>query len=576
MSENCCNSDTAYADEEFFRNAVTKYLEDERRYVEQDISEHEAMSPEEKERLGLLIRNALLSNGGDRTSVIYETPVNFTKLRPGDEVLIRDVGISDRSFKAIVDENAIERIALTLKSSALPLVDMPTRAEIRIDEQNNLDTLLSVVRNIVAGSRGVNFMKMLGGLSSPREEGRFGSIKDFCDSEMPVSFNEQQRRAVRMAMLRPSLSFVQGTPGSGKTHLLSVVAKAYARRAKDVLVVALTHQAVNNALNKVCEIDRGIPVVKIGKHFKNIGLNESVAQDETFSGYIERRKKEGFFGNEGHVVGMTFQSALVNLGMRRSAFTPQIVLFDEAGQVPLAHAVAVGEFGCGSVIFIGDDAQMPPIYHAKLERDPLSVSVFERIKQLFPKNGRVLNVTYRMNRELTQFVGDCFYRPKGIELVCSEYSSDRRIDEPVIEFVTCSSAGSTDENLVEARKAVDVANRYLDAGLPIDRIAIITPYRRQVRMIHKLFVESKPDSQRCPLVDTVERLQGQDVDVIILSFAVDDEKYFATQKSFLMNYNRLNVMFSRATSKVVVVSSSLVRYELASIACCAKSIRISE
>ena len=160
MSENCCNSDTAYDDVEAFRGAVTKYLEDERRYVEQDISEHEAMSPEEKERLGLLIRNALLLNDEDRTSIIYETPVNFTKLRPGDEVLIRDVGSSDRSFKAIVDENAIERIALTLKSSTLPLVDMPTRAEIRIDEQNNLDTLLSVVRNIVDGSRGVNFMKM--------------------------------------------------------------------------------------------------------------------------------------------------------------------------------------------------------------------------------------------------------------------------------------------------------------------------------------------------------------------------------------------------------------------------------
>ena len=565
MSENCCNSDTAYDDVEAFRGAVTKYLEDERRYVEQDISEHEAMSPEEKERLGLLIRNALLLNDEDRTSIIYETPVNFTKLRPGDEVLIRDVGSSDRSFKAIVDENAIERIALTLKSSTLPLVDMPTRAEIRIDEQNNLDTLLSVVRNIVDGSRGVNFMKMLGGLSSPREEGRFGSIRDFCDSEMPVSFNEEQRRAVRMAMLRPSLSFVQGTPGSGKTHLLAVVARAYARRAKDVLVVALTHQAVNNALNKVCEIDRGIPVVKIGKQFKNIGLNDSVAQDETFSGYIERRKKEGFFGNEGHVVGMTFQSALVNLGMRRSAFTPQIVLFDEAGQVPLAHAVAVGEFGCGSVIFIGDDAQMPPIYHARLEKDPLSMSVFERIKQLFPKNGRVLNVTYRMNREITRFVGDCFYRPRGIELVCSEYSSERRIDDPVIEFITCSSVGSTDENLVEARKAVDVANRYIDAGLPIDRIAIITPYRRQVRMIHKLFGESKLDSKNCPLVDTVERLQGQDVDVIILSFAVDDEVYFAEQRAFLMNHNRLNVMFSRATSKVVVVSSQLVKEEMAMI-----------
>ncbi len=562
MSENCSSSNTAYADLEAFRSAITKYLVDERRYVEQDISEHETMPPEEKERLGLLIRDATLLGGGENSSVAYETPVNFTKLRPGDEVQISDTGSSAREFKAVVDENAIDRMSFTVKSSSWSLADIPPHAEIRIDEQNNLDTLLSVVRNIVDGSRGVNFMKMLGGLSVPREEGRFGSIKDFHDSEMPTSFNERQRHAVHMAIRRPSLAFVQGTPGSGKTHLLAVVARAYARRAKDVLVVALTHQAVNNALNKVCEIDSGIAIVKIGKQFKNIGLKESVAQDETFSGYIARRKKEGFFGTEGHVVGMTFQSALVNLGMRRSAFTPQIVLFDEAGQVPLAHAVAVGEFGCGSVIFIGDDAQMPPIYHVKLEKDPLSVSVFERIKQLFPGNGCVLNVTYRMNREITRFVGDCFYRPRGIELVCSEYSSERRIDDPVIEFVTCSSSGSTDENPVEAGKAVEVANRYLDSGLPIDRLAIITPYRRQVRMIHKFFAESNPDRQGFPLVDTVERLQGQDVDVIILSFAVDDEAFFVAQRSFLMNVNRLNVMFSRATSKVVVISSQLVREEM--------------
>ena len=84
-------------------------------------------------------------------------------------------------------------------------------------------------------------------------------------------------------------------------------------------------------------------------------------------------------------------------------------------------------------------------------------------------------------------------------------------------------------------------------------------------MIHKLFGESKLDSKNCPLVDTVERLQGQDVDVIILSFAVDDEVYFAEQRAFLMNHNRLNVMFSRATSKVVVVSSQLVKEEMAMI-----------
>jgi DNA replication ATP-dependent helicase Dna2 len=262
---------------------------------------------------------------------------------------------------------------------------------------------------------------------------------------------------------------------------------------------------------------------------------------------------------------MTFQAALTNLGKRRSAFTPQIVLFDEAGQIPLAHAAAVGQLGGGSVVFIGDDAQMPPIYHPKLESDPLSVSVFERIKALYPRCGRILNVTYRMNKRITRFVGDCFYRPRGIELECSEFSAKRHIDDPEIEFVECSSAGSTDENAVEARKAVDIANKYLDSGLPPDRLAIITPYRHQVRLVRKLLNESRQDCSDIPLVDTVERLQGQDVDVIILSFSVDDAVYFAAQEPFLMNRNRLNVMFSRATSKVVVVSSRLVQDEVKAI-----------
>jgi superfamily I DNA and/or RNA helicase len=77
--------------------------------------------------------------------------------------------------------------------------------------------------------------------------------------------------------------------------------------------------------------------------------------------------------------------------------------------------------------------------------------------------------------------------------------------------------------------------------------------------------ERRPGLRDLPLVDTVERLQGQDVDVIILSFSVDDEVYFAAKRSFLLNSNRLNVMFSRATSKVVVISSQLVLDEIASI-----------
>ena len=64
------------------------------------------------------------------------------------------------------------------------------------------------------------------------------------------------------------------------------------------------------------------------------------------------------------------------------------------------------------------------------------------------------------------------------------------------------------------------------------------------------------------LVDTVERLQGQDVDMIILSFAVSDKDYFDKINDFLLNPNRLNVMISRAKTKVVILASEVIQEEL--------------
>ena len=66
-----------------------------------------------------------------------------------------------------------------------------------------------------------------------------------------------------------------------------------------------------------------------------------------------------------------------------------------------------------------------------------------------------------------------------------------------------------------------------------------------------------PDDER-PLVDTVERLQGQDVRLIILSLAVTDPEYYKQVKAFLLNPNRLNVMISRAKEKVVILKSDLI------------------
>ena len=185
--------------------------------------------------------------------------------------------------------------------------------------------------------------------------------------------------------------------------------------------------------------------------------------------------------------------------------------------------------------------------------------VFEQIKAIYPSHGEILSVTYRMNPTISSFVSDRFYRPRGIKLVSAPNTNANLIDEPIIEYIECSCPGATDENEAEAEAAVNAAKKFLNHGISARRLAIITPYRRQVRLAHKLMRMAMPEDAVLPLVDTVERLQGQDVDVIILTFAVDNGDFFRAQRDFVLNPNRLNVMFSRATSKVVVVSSGIVR-----------------
>ena len=546
-----------------FRDDVLDYLRLERDLIRQAIDEHKALDEESRESLGLLIRSAVLIEDGE-SEARYATPNNLTKLRPGDEVRLVDV-LTGASFVAYVDENDIEEMSFTFESS----VAHPAHAMIVVEEINTLDQVIARVSAFRPGAPGLGYLRVLAGLTEPRKVG-FGAIDDVLKEEIPSTFNDAQREAVLMAAKRPEVCHIQGTPGSGKTHLLAVVAGIFSRRGRDVVVVALTHQAVNNALNKIVLLDEALPVVKIGKPFKNIGLDERVVQATGFREYLAMcRERDGFMSKVGSIVGMTFQSALTNLCEIKSAFVPQTILFDEAGQLPLTHGLAVGAFRCGSVVFVGDDAQMPPIYQSSLVSSPLSVSLFAHVKKRCPATGVVLNTTYRMCRGLADFVSRRYYEPMGVTLTSAESAAGNlliqskpqwlRGDCKEIEFVECQNPGACDENLVEARAVACRIKFLIERGLLVDRLAVITPYRRQVRLILKVVKEYLPKLNRLPLIDTVERLQGQDVDVLLASFATDSIQYGFQNQGFIKNPNRLNVTFSRATSRVVVFGSELIR-----------------
>jgi DNA replication ATP-dependent helicase Dna2 len=88
-------------------------------------------------------------------------------------------------------------------------------------------------------------------------------------------------------------------------------------------------------------------------------------------------------------------------------------------------------------------------------------------------------------------------------------------------------------------------------------IGVVVPYRAQSRLIRSLIRRNLLDSDLANrlVVDTVERMQGQEREVVIVSFATASAKYAAQVADFLFQPQRLNVAVTRPRTKLILVGS---------------------
>ena len=88
-------------------------------------------------------------------------------------------------------------------------------------------------------------------------------------------------------------------------------------------------------------------------------------------------------------------------------------------------------------------------------------------------------------------------------------------------------------------------------------IGVVVPYRAQSRLIRSLIRRNLLDSEIADrlVVDTVERMQGQEREVIIVSFATASAKFASQMADFLFQPQRLNVAVTRPRTKLILVGS---------------------
>lgn len=368
-----------------------------------------------------------------------------------------------------------------------------------------------------------------------------------------AGLNDSQVDAVALAYASDLLYLIQGPPGTGKTWMLAHLAKLLVADGQRVLVTALTHRAIHNALNKIPHVDDSIPVCKIGegRHIGDLHVPNYEAFDQSHFGDL----------NGGYVVGAT-PFALQTQRLANVEF--DVVIFDEASQVTLPLAI-MGMLAGNKYIFIGDENQLPPVT-ILTEQKVAQTSIFSYLAGR--GNETMLNITYRLNDVLADWPSRTFYRK---ELIPSQEAAGRRLhlanQASRWDFVLAPSSPSifldlchhntTVRSRREAETVVELILALLEHEVSPEEIGVVVPYRAQSRLIRSLLRRTTSDEAiwNKVVVDTVERMQGQEREVVLVSFATSSPAFASQMADFLFQPQRLNVAVTRPRTKLILVGS---------------------
>jgi hypothetical protein len=398
-----------------------------------------------------------------------------------------------------------------------------------------------------------------------------------------LDLNARQRQALLLPF-RSRLGLIEGPPGTGKTHVLACMAIALileawqAGRPLRLAISALTHQAIDNVLRKVQQVLQGSAMENFPGRCLKWGRRLSpAADDESQPGFIYAEDTTEVLETPHLILGAT-GFGLYQLFDSQSGTFPAFfdwVILDEASQMLLPQALLSLIYGKGQYVFFGDVQQLPPVVLGPqpMEEDAVpGRSILAHMLATYGPSARVrLNETYRLNRELCQLPSRLWYEDDlhpaaanvGARLALPTMQSGDVVDailapQHPVTLVLAEHAVDHQHSSVEAHIVATLAARLLlDYGVTAERLAIIAPHRAQnnaiaQRLAHLL--TARGEQVRLPVIDTVERLQGAERDVILFSITTSDPDHLASP--FLNNPNRFNVAITRARHKLVVVGSN--------------------
>ena len=384
-----------------------------------------------------------------------------------------------------------------------------------------------------------------------RDEARYRRARELLQA---TELNPAQVEAGAAAIATESLALVQGPPGTGKTRLLATVVAALCARTCRVALCAFTHRAVDNALLALRRLAPDLTLFKLASSSND---NRERLRSAGIQVVDARRSR---FPDRGCVVaGTCYQLAKLH---EREQF--HYAVFDEAGQLPIPHALP-GMLRAHRWLFFGDHRQLPPVVTTAAADRGAATSVFEHLHGHY--GAHLLDTTYRMNDGVCRLVSDTFYG--GAVAPAPEVGARRmpfapggRFDEvldpqqPVV-WLRLDHRQPGQRSTEEAAAVADLVEELVRRHrVPPAEIAVIAPFRAQVRLLRSAIQHRGFGGTDELTIETVERIQGQEREVVLLSLTAGDPAASKRGAAFHLSLNRLNVALSRARTKVVLVGSS--------------------
>ncbi|WP_084830206.1 TM0106 family RecB-like putative nuclease [Demequina rhizosphaerae] len=367
------------------------------------------------------------------------------------------------------------------------------------------------------------------------------------DAALPVVAGHDYAGAIIDA-LAPASSCVsvQGPPGTGKTYTGSRVIAALVEHGWRVGVVGQSHSTVENMLKDVAklpDIDAKAQVFKVGGP-KNV-------EPWTWLDKIDKRPAQG-----GYVIGATAWGFA-----KLDAEELDLIVVDEAGQYSLAFTIAAGR-AAARLLLLGDPQQLGQVSHATHPEhvDESALSWVAEDGLVPERRGYLLDTTYRMHSAVTAPVSRLSYRGK---LHSAPSTDARRLEGigPGLEVVMLDHAGNATSSVEEADAVVRQVERVIgrdwfdgETTRPIGEgdILVVAPFNAQVGLVRDRLAKAGYEQIE---VGTVDRFQGREAPVAILTTATSSPAESPRGLCFVIERNRTNVAVSRAQWLAVIVRS---------------------